>query len=246
MKKSIDLNCDVGEGVGNETELMPFISSCNIACGAHAGSMDIVKEVILLANKHHVKIGAHPSYPDRENFGRKVIDMPLDQLESSLIQQILLLEKTTKSLTGNSLQHIKVHGALYNISVTNKAIAQVIVNAVLKTVPNAKLYVPCHSIIEYIALQNKLKVVYEVFADRNYQDNLSLVPRSKKNAVITDVHKLVNHVFNIIENQKVTSISGKQIPIKAETCCVHGDNQKAVEIVKLLHHTLKLKGISIE
>jgi UPF0271 protein len=242
----IDLNCDVGEGVGNEAELMPYISSCNISCGAHAGTEEIIKGVILLAEKHHVKIGAHPSYPDRENFGRKKMNMPLDELEASLISQIKWLNDLTTKLTGSPVNHVKAHGALYNSSAIQKDIANVVVNAVIKSVPNAKIYVPNRSVIEEVAFNRKLKVVNEVFADRNYQEDLSLVPRTQKNAIITNKNDVVKHVIRMVKTQKVKTLDGIEKPVFAETCCVHGDNEKAVEIVKFLHESLLKNGVSIE
>jgi UPF0271 protein len=241
----IDINCDLGEGVGNEAQLMPYISSCNIACGAHAGSIKIIDKAIRLAHDHKVKIGAHPSYPDRENFGRKAMDMPLEELEQNLIQQINFVEHRSLALTGHSLNHVKAHGALYNGSAVYKDVAQVIINAVLKTVPDAKLYLPYRSVIEEMALKQNLNVCYEVFADRNYTDALTLVSRSEQNAVITNKEEVVFHVLRMVENKKVKTVSGKELPIKSQTCCVHGDNEKAVEIVNYLHDQLTEKGVLI-
>ncbi len=241
----IDINCDVGEGVGNEVDLMPFISSCNIACGAHAGWQQIIDEVITLAYNHNVNIGAHPSYPDRQNFGRKRVDMPLDELESSLINQINLLNERCKALTGKPLHHVKAHGALYNSSAVDRSIAQTLVNAVQKTTPGALLYVPFHSVIEEVALKENIITCYEVFADRNYSDHLTLIPRSESNAVITNKEEVVNHVIRMVLNKKVKTVSGNELEIKADTCCVHGDNKKAIEIVTYLYHQLTLKGITI-
>ena len=243
---TIDLNSDVAEGMGNEAELFPFITSCNIACGAHAGTPKIIDKAIVLAHKHGLKIGAHPSYPDRENFGRKEIDMPLKKLEDSLINQILFINKRCTSISENPINHVKFHGALYNASFKSKDIATTAVKAVLKSVPNAKLYVSFGSMIEKVALKHKLKVRYEVFADRHYQNDLSLVPRLHPNAVITDKFEVVRHVLHMILNQKVKTLSGFEVPIKASTCCVHGDNEKAIEIVKFLHTSLINKGIVIE
>lgn len=241
----IDINCDLGEGVGNEAKLMPYISSCNIACGAHAGSVDIIDDVITLAHKHNVKIGAHPSYPDRENFGRKKIDMPLDELQLTLIDQINLLKQHCEALTNKPINHIKAHGALYNSSAVEEDIAKTVVKAILQTAPHAKLFVPPHSVIEKEALKSNINICYEVFADRNYRDDLTLVPRSEHHAVITNKKDVVDHILNMVLNQHVKTVSGKNMQIKADTCCVHGDNQQAVEIVEFLHQELTAKGITI-
>ncbi len=240
----IDINCDVGEGVNNEALLMPYISSCNIACGSHAGDVATIDRVITLAQEYQVNIGAHPSFPDRENFGRQIMNISLEALEESLIQQIELL-KERLHLQGGHLHHIKAHGALYNLSVVDKAIAKVIVNAVKKTAPKVMLYVPCNSIIEQVAKEEALFIKYEVFADRNYNDDLRLVSRSEKNAVISDLSQVVTHILTMVLDQQVNTISDKLMPIKAETCCVHGDNKAAIEIVKQIHRSLTQKGIVI-
>ena len=241
----IDLNCDVGEGIGNEAQLMPYISSCNIACGAHAGSIEIIDEVIRLAQKNHVKIGAHPSYPDRENFGRLVMKISNDELEDSLIRQITLLENRTKVLTGKSIHHVKPHGALYNVSAKSEEVAKVVLTAIKKTVPQSKLYVPYNSVIEKMALKHNFDISYEIFADRNYLEDLSLVPRSQPNALLKNEEEVCEHVLNMVANQKVKTVSGKQMTIKADTCCLHGDNVRAIRIIKFLNKELKENGISI-
>ncbi len=241
---SIDINCDVGEGVDNEALLMPFISSCNIACGAHAGDVETIDKVIQIAQKYQVNIGAHPSFPDKENFGRKIMDISLETLKASLIHQIQLLQKRL-DIHGASLNHIKAHGALYNQSVVDPKIAKVIIDSVKKTTPNAVLYVPFNSVIERLAIQQQVKIKYEVFADRNYDDNLRLVARTEKNALITDKEEVVNHILKMITDKNVNTISNNLIPIKAETCCVHGDNEAVIEIVRFIHQSLTKKGITI-
>ncbi len=240
----IDINCDVGEGVNNEALLMPYISSCNIACGSHAGDVATIDQVIALAQQYEVNIGAHPSFPDRKNFGRQIMNISLEALGQSLIQQIELLQERLR-LLGGHLHHIKVHGALYNLSVVDKAIAKVIVKAVKKIAPEVILYVPYNSIIEQVAKEEALLIKYEVFADRNYNDDLRLVSRSNKNAVISDLAKVVKHISTMVLDQQVLTISNKLMPIKAETCCVHGDNEAAINIVKQIHRSLTQNGITI-
>lgn len=241
---TIDINCDVGEGVNNEASLMPYISSCNIACGAHAGNIETIDRVIYLAIQHGVKIGAHPSFPDRENFGRKAIDISIKDLELSVIDQIQLLQQQLQ-LQGGQLHHIKAHGALYNISAKDPKYAEVVIRSLQKTAPDVELYVPFNSEIERMAIQEKIRIKYEVFADRNYNEDLSLVSRSNKNAVIINKEKVIEHISNMILNQKVKTISNAQVSIIAETCCVHGDNETAIDIVKYIHESLKGKGITI-
>ena len=235
FKFSIDINCDVGEGIGNESLLMPYISSCNIACNEHAGSVEIIDEVISLAKKYQVKVGAHPSFPDRENFGRKVMNISDEELQKSLENQInLLIERT--ALQNVKLYHIKPHGALYNLAAKDKITAQVVVNAIKKTTKNVYLYVPYNSIIEKIALENSIKIKYEAFADRNYNDDLSLVSRSNGNALLTNPKEVIDHISRMIDG-KVKTIQGNLKDIKVDTFCVHGDSKNAVEILKTLRQT---------
>ena len=239
---TIDINCDVGEGIDNEESLMPYISSCNIACGAHAGNVEIIDRVINIARRHQVKVGAHPSFPDRENFGRKIMDIPWDALTVSLIQQI---QRMQARLGGERLHHIKAHGALYNASVVDHDIANVIVQAVKTTAANTLLYVPCNSVIEQVALQHQLNIKYEVFADRNYRDDLRLIPRAQSNAVITNKEEVIDHLSRMVIDRQVKTVSDRLMPIKAETGCVHGDNEAALEIVKYIHQKMPQRGVAI-
>ena len=240
----VDINCDVGEGINNEEFLMPYISSCNIACGAHAGDLKTIDRVIKIALQNNIKIGAHPSFPDKENFGRAVMDISFKELEKSLINQIELIQERL-DLFGSTLHHVKAHGALYNLSAVDKNTAAVIVKSIKKAAPRAILYVPCNSIIEKVAIQNKLQTHLEAFADRNYTDNLTLVSRSEKNAVITNKEEVINHLLQMIIHQKVKTITGKLVTLQPETFCVHGDNKEAIELVKHIHDSLTEKGISI-
>ena len=240
----VDINCDVGEGINNEALLMPFISSCNIACGAHAGDQITIDHVIKTAQKNKVKIGAHPSFPDKKNFGRVRMDISQEKLEASLINQISLI-KNRLELAGGTLNHIKAHGALYNLSITDNNIANVIVNAVLKVAPKSILYAPYNSTLAKVAIENNLNIKLEAFADRNYNDNLSLVSRTQKNALIVDKDEVIKHILQMILQKQVNTISGKYIPIQADTYCVHGDTTNAVELVKYIHQTLSEKGIKI-
>lgn len=240
---SIDINCDVGEGIGNEALLMPFISSCNIACGAHAGNETIIDEVIALAKKHCVKIGAHPSFPDRENFGRHIVPMSDEALQESLENQIALMVHRA-DLQGTTVYHVKPHGALYNLIAKDAKTAQIVVNVIKNTIPDAYLYVPFTSEIEHVALKNGLKIKYEAFADRNYNPDLSLVARTEKNALITKKEAVLEHIEQIVIKNKVNTANGF-IDIKADTICVHGDTENAVDLVAYIHHQLTQKQIQI-
>lgn len=231
-KFSIDINCDVGEGIGNESKLIPYISSCNIACNAHAGSIQIIDEVISLAKKYQVKIGAHPSFPDRENFGRKVMNLSSKTLQESIENQInLLIERA--DLQNVKLYHIKPHGALYNLILKDRETAQIVINAVKNTLKNGFLYVPYNSVIAEVAKLNNIQIKFEAFADRNYNNDLSLVSRFKENALLLNPKEIVDHVTRMVNN-KVKTIQGSLKDIKADTYCVHGDTENAVEILKAL------------
>lgn len=242
--KSIDFNCDVGEGVENEHLLMPFISSCNIACGGHFGDKHTIDKTIQLAIDHNVKIGAHPSFPDKENFGRKIMSISDGELQKSIVFQMdLFQERLQKKNT--KLNHIKAHGALYNLIAKDKNTATVFVNIIKKYSENAYLYVPYNSIIEKVAIKNSIKIKYEAFADRNYNDDLSLVSRIEKNAIISNPQKVYQHVLNMIQNNCVKTISNSAIKIKAETFCVHGDTKNALEILKEVTQMLRTQNIQI-
>ncbi len=240
----VDINVDMGEGVGNEAKLMPYISSCNIACGGHAGDYSTMKTVVKLAKQHRVKIGAHPSFPDRENFGRKTMEMPCVALYTSLKNQIndLIAVLDEEHVP---LHHVKPHGALYNLAATDEKTAHVIVEVMKALALPAELYVPYNSVLARIAVKNNIPVFYEAFADRNYNSDLSLVSRTEKNALIEDVETMFQQVFGIHSSQKVKTISGEWAMIKAHTFCVHGDHPNAVKMVKSLSEKLQEKGCKI-
>ncbi|MFD0835891.1 5-oxoprolinase subunit PxpA [Mariniflexile aquimaris] len=241
---NIDINVDVGEGVGNESQLLPYASSCNIACGGHAGDHKSMRKVVKLAQRHRVKIGAHPSFPDVENFGRKPMNMPCVALFASLQEQINSLY-TIIQQENAMLHHVKPHGALYNMAVTDTRIATIIIEVMKAIALPVKLYVPYKSVIETLAIQNNIPVTYEAFADRNYNDDLALVSRSEKNALIHESDAMFEHVYRMIIHQKVKTITGAEVAIKAETFCLHGDSLNAASLVKKLRIKLESKGIKI-
>ena len=230
----IDINCDVGEGLNNEDVLMQYIQSCNIACGSHAGDEKQMQNIVALAIKYKVKIGAHPSYPDEENFGRKTMIMEPDEFKKSIQNQINLLLKIVKE-QGVSLHHIKPHGALYNDLAKSDDLSVKFLNAVMPYKNMVKLYVPYNSAIEKNALKKGFPIIYEAFADRNYYDDLSLVSRQEKEALITNPKLILQNVLEMVNTQKVTTVSGKKVPIKAATFCVHSDTENAIEIVQVLN-----------
>lgn len=241
---AIDINVDVGEGINNEFQIMPYISSCNIACGGHAGDLETMRTVVKLAKQHQVKIGAHPSFPDREHFGRKPMGITCAALYTSIKGQIgdlmtILREEQAR------FHHIKPHGALYNLVAVDKKVATVIVEVMKTILLPIKLYVPYNSVIEKTAIENSIPIRYEAFADRNYNDDGTLVSRSENNALIKDSNQMFEHVYRMVTSQKVKTINGLEIDFKADTYCVHGDNPKAVELIKDLRGRLENNNIQI-
>ncbi|SIR28259.1 5-oxoprolinase subunit PxpA [Maribacter ulvicola] len=246
MNRSIDINCDVGEGVGNEKDLFPMISSCNIACGGHAGSKETIQLCLELAKKYQVKVGAHPSYPDKENFGRVSMSILNDELVKSIQTQMQLFEAAGKEMS-IPLHHIKAHGALYNDIAKDVQLAEIFLTAILAYKKSVVLYVPFDSIIQKIAMNNGFKVMVEAFADRNYNDDLSLVPRKKQNALINSDQEVLDHILRMYKDKEVKTITGKHMPIEADTYCIHGDTPAALQILTYLtnelpHHNLQVKS----
>jgi UPF0271 protein len=241
--KTIDINADVGEGLNNEAQLMPFLSSCSIACGGHAGDESTMTSVVEFAKKHKVKIGAHPSFPDKVNFGRLKMNISSDDLLVSLKAQIDSLLKVLETENCN-LHHIKPHGALYNLANTDKTCAEVIID-LMKHFEGTKLYAPYGSLIAKMAEEANITVVFEAFADRNYNDDLTLVSRSKPNALIEDAEQMSAHVLNMILNHHVTTINGIEKNIQADTICIHGDQPQAAQHLQILTAHLTKKGINI-
>ena len=242
---TIAINCDVGEGVSNEHLLMPYISSCNIACGGHYGDVKTMDNTIAIAIENNVLIGAHPSFPDKENFGRKTLKMTPEALQKSIESQLLLF-KSRLDLVGAKMNHIKPHGALYNLITVDVATAKIFLKAIDKYAKSVFLYVPYNSVISRLAIEKNIRVVYEVFADRNYNSDLSLVSRNQENALITDAVAVFKHVVHMYQHQEVIAISGEKKPIIADTFCVHGDQEKALSILIYLSEHLKKQGIAIE
>ena len=242
--KTIDINVDVGEGLGNEQELMPYMSSCNIACGGHAGDFETMRTVVELAKKFKVKIGAHPSYPDKENFGRQVLEISCADLYTSLKRQIRNLLNILRE-EHETLNHIKLHGALYNKAVVDEKTAKVAIEVIKSIALPVKLYAPYNSVIANLAIKENIAIVYEAFADRNYNDDLTLVSRTSNNAIITDSEIAFQQIIKIISEEKVISINGVEVELKAHTFCVHGDHPNAVKFIKNLNGKLKANNILI-
>ena len=243
MKKiKLDINADVGEGIENENELFPFISSCNIACGGHTGNYKTMLSTVGLAKQHNVKIGAHPSFEDQENFGRKILKVDKKGLLSSLINQVESLQDILKNQE-IKLNHIKAHGALYNLSAYDKDSAKIIIELAKKI--DTKLYVPYSSLISKMAKEQDVETYNELFIDRNYNSDLTLVSRENSNALINDSKTMFEHVKKIINDQIITSINNKNMSVEFDILCIHGDSPNAIKLIKELHFKLKNIGIKI-
>lgn len=244
MKKTIHINCDLGEGGKFDEELMPLISACNIACGGHAGNLESMHRTVRLAMEHNVEIGAHPSYPDRENFGRNPVEMSEEDLKLAIEGQVLSLKQITES-EGGKLAHIKPHGALYNDAAKNEKIARIIVESLEILEGNFRLYVPLNSKISELAM-GKFDLFFEAFADRNYNEDYSLVSRSKSHALITEKDAVFEHVFSMFKDREISCINGLKIDAKADTFCVHSDTPSSLEIVQFLHKKFAEYGVRVK
>ncbi|WP_373496569.1 5-oxoprolinase subunit PxpA [Aquiflexum sp.] len=234
-----DINCDLGEGLSNDALLMPYLGSCNIACGGHAGNEQTIKETIRLAKEHQVKIGAHPSYPDPLNFGRLKLEMSLEFLQKSLISQLSVFQDI--SVEENiKIHHIKPHGALYNFSAIDKSTASMILDILEDQFQGCYLYCPPNSLMAQLANERGIPIKREVFADRNYNGDGSLVSRSESNAVIIDPDEVIDHIKIMVEESKIRTLNGNTIPVQADTICIHGDNPNAVGILKNINKYFNL------
>jgi UPF0271 protein len=247
--QSIDLNCDMGEAFGNypmsnDETLMEYITSANIACGFHAGDAQVMEQTVALAIKNNVAIGAHPGLPDLQGFGRREMKISAKEAYQITLYQTGALYGFVKA-AGGRLNHVKPHGALYNMAAKNAAIATAIAQAVYDFDPELTLYALAGSEMIRAAQQIGISSAAEVFADRTYQDDGSLTPRTQPNALITDKGDSLKQVLRMVKAQQVISVNNKTIPLRANTLCLHGDGAHAVSFAKLIVHTLQSEGINI-
>ena len=243
MAKLIDINCDLGEGYHNDELLMPYISSCSIACGGHFGDKETMLATVRLAKKNQVKIGAHPSFPDKDNFGRQLMKMDDYELQESIYSQVMSLKQICNE-EGVELHHIKLHGALYNLAAKRAGTAQLIVAALLRTNLRCKLYVPYQSELTKVD-QKQFEICNEAFIDRSYHSDLSLVNRSDENALISSPKLAWEQLYGIVKHQEVLSVEGVKATILADTFCIHGDQENAVEIMDYIYNQLHQKDLKI-
>ncbi|MBW3468153.1 5-oxoprolinase subunit PxpA [Arthrospiribacter ruber] len=231
----MDINCDLGEGLTNDPELMPYLNSCNIACGGHAGDKSTVQMTIKLAKSHGVKIGAHPSFADKVNFGRKILNLTSVQLENTLIDQLDLFFESAHHL-GTTVHHIKLHGALYNLAAKDEKTADTFLTLIKERYHSTKVYCPPNSVVENLAKTYQIPYDREVFADRTYQDDGSLTDRKLAKALLTDPTEVIDHLKWIVDKKCILTLSKKQLPVEAETVCIHGDNPSALPILQAIRN----------
>lgn len=244
MNLVVDLNSDLGEGAGHDNEILDLVSSANIACGFHAGDPASIFASIQAALERGVALGAHPSFPDRENFGRTEMAMPPAEVYAVVAYQIGAFHALTRA-AGGRMSHVKAHGALYNLAARERALADVIANAVFALDPKLILFAPSESQLDYAATELGLETASEVFADRNYLADGSLVPRSRPDAFVQDAVEAADRVIRILEEGKVRAVDGTDVNILATTVCVHGDNPQAVVFVRKLRERLELEDVVI-
>ncbi|WP_438482783.1 5-oxoprolinase subunit PxpA [Oleiharenicola lentus] len=241
----IDLNCDLGEGAGHDVELMPFITSANIACGLHAGDAETMRATVQLALRHGVAIGAHPSLNDRENFGRKEIPVTPEEVRALVLSQTQTLQEIAKSC-GARVVHVKPHGALYNLAARDVALAEAVASAVLEADPALTLFALAGSKLSRAGEKLGLRVASEVFADRTYQADGSLTPRSRSDALVATEGVAVEQVKRMIFDQAVIATDGVKVSIVADTVCLHGDGAHAVAFAEKINDELRRAGVELK
>jgi len=251
LKPRIDINCDLGESygafkVGNDEKIMPHITSANIACGFHAGDPVIMAQTINLAKKHNVAIGAHPGYPDLLGFGRREMQLTSEEVKNYAIYQVSALQGFAK-VAGVSLQHVKPHGALYNTAAKDEKLSKAIMDAVKALNRNLIIFAPLNSAFAKVAVEGGLRVAYEVFADRAYNPDGSLVSRKHPNAIIQEPQKVMERAIKMVKEGTVLAINGEVVNLgEVHTICVHGDTPTAIELAKALKKGLIKAGINVK
>jgi UPF0271 protein len=244
MLEKIDLNCDLGEGYTTDALIMPLISSANIACGYHAGGGELMRETIRLALRHDVAIGAHPSFDDRDGFGRREMHLSSDEIYQIVLDQVNTIRKAAEE-EGAVLHHVKPHGALYNMAAKDAMVADAISRAIKAIDDSLILYGLPNSASERSAAKLELRFYREVFSDRTYTDQGMLTPRNQPNAMIETTEQSVAQVLQIILHKTLQSTTGQEIPIKADTVCIHGDGENAVVFAQEVNRALHQNKITI-
>tara|TARA_B100001063_G_C16737324_1_gene542758 strand:- start:953 stop:1726 length:774 start_codon:yes stop_codon:yes gene_type:complete len=246
----ININCDLGEkskfhSVENDPKLLNIVNSANIACGYHAGDEPTMDMVIKISKKNNVSIGAHPSFNDPENFGRKRINLNDLEIKKLIFKQYEILQEIAEKNNEN-VTHIKPHGALNNMACDDLDLATTLASAINELHKDIIFLVPTGSKMEIAAKKLNMKIACEIFADRNYEDDGNLVSRKKSNALITDPEQAKNHVLNMVKNQALNCLSGKQIPCEIDSVCIHGDNKSSLLTAKSIKDNLVDNGLILK
>src|SRR6266513_2431822 len=244
MKLCVDLNADLGEGSGHDTELFELISSANIATGFHAGDSDTMHAAISAAKKHEVAVGAHPSFFDRENFGRKELKVSNEEVFDAVTYQLGIFQAIASALDVRP-DHVKPHGALYNMAVREAKLADAIARAIESVDSKLILFAPDKSELARAGEAHGLQIAREIFADRNYLNDGWLVPRTRPDALLHDPNEAAERVLRMLREGKVRSIEGQDVDVRGETICVHGDTPGAVEFARELRSQLDHEGVKI-
>ena len=246
----ININCDLGEKSKHHSnkydpDLLEIVNSANVACGFHAGDNETMNQVIKISKKNSVSIGAHPSFNDPDNFGRKKLSLQPIEIRKLIIDQYEILQKIAND-HGESVTHIKPHGALNNMACEDIELANILAKAINEISKDLIYLVPTGSKMEEAAKKFNMKIACEIFADRNYEDDGNLVSRKKPNALITDPEKAKIHVLNMVKNQSLNCHSGKQIPCEIDSVCIHGDNISSLATAKLIKNNLLENGLKLK
>lgn len=245
---TIDINCDMGESfgpwvMGQDLELLKHVTSANIACGFHAGDPDVMLKTVRAALAEGVAIGAHPGLPDLQGFGRRAMTMNGNEVYALVVYQVGALDAFARA-QGSKLHHVKTHGALYNMTARDPSLAKAVAQAVYDLNPEWPIYVANEPMAAATRALG-LRAIHEVYADRSYQDDGTLTPRSQAHAMIEDVEQSMAQVQRMVREGKVRALSGKDVPIVAETLCIHGDQPGAVQFASRIRAALEAQGITV-
>ena len=246
----ININCDLGEksehhSTKYDPDLLKIVNSANIACGFHAGDEKTMKNTIEISKKNNVSIGAHPSFNDPENFGRKRQNLPENEIKKLIIDQYEALQRIAENL-GTKVTHIKPHGALNNMACEDLNLSKILAETIYNIDKNLIYLVPTGSKMEEAARKFDMRIACEIFADRNYEDDGNLVSRGKENAIIHDPEKCKKHVLEMVKNQSISCLSGKKIKCEIDSICIHGDNIESLETAKQVKKVLEENNIYLK
>jgi UPF0271 protein len=244
MNLRVDLNADLGEGAGQDDELLELVTSANIATGFHAGDADTMRAAISTGQAHGVAVGAHPSLFDRENFGRKELPITPDEVFDAVTYQLGIFQAIADA-AGVRPNHIKPHGALYNMAARDKELADAVARATKAVDSSLILFAPGHSALAHAGESHGLQIAREVFADRNYLSDGSLVPRTRPDALLHDPEEAAARVLRMLSEGKVRSVDDVDVDLRSETICVHGDTPGAVEFARALRAAMEKEGVEI-